>query len=289
MTHSRVPLIIVAALLAAVAGCSSSGGTEAAATPSADQAGKHRQNQAQLATCMKGKGFTYHPIVSMPELPDAIKQEMSGDYQGMRKYREKYGFGFAASFVYPNDGVGRMARRMAEGDEGDDPNAKVISGLPKAQREAYFDAMGACSLEMINKVTGKNLKSMEEASKAQSEMMKQIIGREIDGDPKLVEMASTFADCLKGKGYRVASQRPSEIVRSTEEPFMKEFTQLGPGGENVTADEARPLLRREIKAALEDLECGKDFYAVYRPKANAVYESAQLLPGVGMMMTTVAN
>ncbi|MET7336320.1 hypothetical protein [Nonomuraea sp. NPDC005650] len=288
MTPSRVPLMIAAALMAALTGCSSSGGTEASVSPSADPANKQRENQAQLASCMKGKGFTYHPVVSMPELPDAIKQEMSGDYQGMRKYREKYGFGFAASFVYPNDGVGRVARQRADGDTGDDPNAKVIAGLPKQQREAYFNAMSACTLELINKATGKNLKSMDEAAKAQSQMLEQIISREIDGDPKLVELADAFADCLKGKGYRVASQRPSEVVRSTEAAFMTEFGKLAQQ-RTTTADDARPLLRREIKAALDDLECGKEFYAAYRPKANAVYERAQFLPGVGMMAATAAK
>ncbi|MBE1592284.1 hypothetical protein ACFPOI_16730 [Nonomuraea angiospora] len=281
MTNSRVLLAIATAILATLSGCASSGGIEAAATPSADPANQQRQAQTQLATCMKGKGFTYHPVVSMPELPDAVKQEMSGDYPAMKKYRSKYGFGFAASVIYPNDGVGRMARRIGEGDTGDDPNAKVIAGLSKAQQDAYFQAMEACNLEMINKATGKKLKSMQEAAEAQSEMMKQIISREIDGDPKLVELASAFADCLKGKGYKVTSQRPSDIARSTESTFMTEFGKLG-GKQPPTADEARPMLQREIKAALDDLECGKDFYAAYRPKANEVYKRAELLPGLGM-------
>lgn len=281
MTNSRVLLAIATAILATLTGCASSRGTEAAAAPSADPANQQRQAQTQLATCMKGKGFTYHPMVSMPELPDAVKQEMSGDYPAMKKYRSKYGFGFAASLVYPNDGVGRMARRMAEDGTGDDPNGKVIAGLSKPQREAYFEAMDACHLEMINRATGKKHKSMQEAAKAQSEMMEQIINREIDGDSKLAELASAFADCLKGKGYRVTSQRPSDIARSTESSFMTEFGKLD-RKQNPTADEARPMLQREIKAALDDLECGKEFYAAYRPKANEVYKRAELLPGLGM-------
>ncbi|WP_343955098.1 hypothetical protein [Nonomuraea longicatena] len=262
--------MITAALLAALTGCSSSGGTEASAAPSAGSTDKQREREAQLATCMKGKGFTYHPNVSGPDLPDAVKQEMSGDYSGMRKYREKYGFGFAASLVYPNDNVGRISRQM--GDGGDDPNSKVVAGLSKQQREVYFDTMTTCRLEMINKATGKKLKSMEEAAKAQGELIKQIISREIDGDPKLVELADTFAGCLKGKGYRVGSQRPSDIATSTEKPFMKEL------GASSEPDGARALLQREIKAALEDLECGKDFYAAYRPKLNEVYNNDRLLP-----------
>ncbi|MER5627422.1 hypothetical protein ABT061_41010 [Streptosporangium sp. NPDC002544] len=286
MTNARVLLAIAAALstslLAALTGCASSEGPQPSAAPSADQ---QRQNQAQLATCMKSKGFTYHPVVSRPELPDAVKQEMSGEYPAMKAYRSKYGFGFAASTVYPNDGVGRMAAlSLSGGNADDDPNGKVIAGLSKPQREAYFNTMDACTLEMINKATGKNLKSMEEVAKAQSAMVKQIISREIDGDPKLVELASAFADCLKGKGYRVTSQRPSQIVRSTEGPFMTEFGKLL--GQKPTADQARPLLQREIKAALDDLECGKEFYAAYRPKANEVYDRAQLLPGLNMAAMT---
>ncbi|GAA3671812.1 hypothetical protein GCM10022224_040000 [Nonomuraea antimicrobica] len=286
MTDFRTPLAIAAAAVAALTGCAPSGGTQPSATPSADRANQQRQSQTQLAACMKGKGFAYHPIVSTPELPDDVKQEMSGEYSAMRKYREKYGFGVAASFVYPNEGIGRVARQVGDGSEGgesDDPNMKVVAGLSKPQREAYFNAMNACTLEMVNKATGKKLKSMDELGKAQGELLKQVIGREIDGDAKLVELAGAFADCLKGKGYRVTSQRPSEIVRSTEDPFMKELGTFGQ--KNPTADEARPMLRREIKAALDDLECGKEFYAVYRPKANEVYQRAQLMPGVGMAMT----
>ncbi|MBB5782315.1 hypothetical protein [Nonomuraea jabiensis] len=281
MTNSRVPLAIATAVLATLTGCASTGGTETAATPSADPANQQRQTQTQLAACMKGRGFTYHPMVSMPELPDAVKQEISGDYSAMKKYRSKYGFGFAASIIYPNDGVGRMARQVGEGDSAKDPNGKVVAGLSKPQQEAYFQAMEACNLELINKATGKKHKSMQEAAKAQSEMMKQIISREIDGDPKLTELARAFADCLKGKGYQVTSQRPSDIARSTESSFLTEFGKLG-GKRQPTADEARPLLQREIKAALDDLECGKDFYAAYRPKANEVYKRAELLPGLGM-------
>ena len=38
----------------------------------------------------------------------------------------------------------------------------------------------------------------------------------------------------------------------------------------LTPEEARPYLNKEIKAALDDLECGKDFYPAYLPKEKAV-------------------
>lgn len=278
MTTSKLSLAVAVAVLAALAGCG--GGAEpepTTAVPSADPANRLREAQAQLAVCMKGKGFTYHPIVTLPKMPKGVEQEMSGDYAAMREYREKYGFGFAASIVYPNDGVGRMGASSEE--EGNDPNSKVVAGLSKAQKEAYFEAMDACYLDMANKATGKKMRSMNEVYKAQQQMMKQKIAREIDGDPKLVELATAFAACLKGKGYQVTSQRPSEISRSSEKPFMNELEKLG---WKPTMEQARSLLQREIKASLDDLECGKTFYATFRPKERQVFDSAQLIPGGGM-------
>jgi hypothetical protein len=38
----------------------------------------------------------------------------------------------------------------------------------------------------------------------------------------------------------------------------------------ITPEEARPYLNKEIKAALDDLECGKDFYPAFMPKDEAV-------------------
>ncbi|WP_214109815.1 hypothetical protein [Acrocarpospora catenulata] len=278
-------------VLAVLTGCGSGGGgAESAAAPSADSQNQQRQRQAGLATCMKGKGFTYHPIVSQPELPEEMKQESSGDYEAMKKYRGKYGFGFAASFVYPNETGGRVAVRAVAGggSNSGDPNDKVIAGLSETQREAYFDAMSACMLEQINKATGRKLTSMEELGKAQSEMLKQAINRELDGDAQLVELAGAFGDCLKGKGYQVTSQRPSEISRSTEQPFMEELGKFG--AKTPTPDEARPMLTREIKAALDDLECGKNFYPVYRPKANTVHQQvADLYGGMGLIVTTATK
>ena len=54
------------------------------------------------------------------------------------------------------------------------------------------------------------------------------------------------------------------------EAFLAEGEKLGPGEygsqPDLTPYQARPYLAREIKAALDNLECGKDFYALYTPK-----------------------
>ncbi|WP_204031966.1 hypothetical protein [Sinosporangium siamense] len=266
------------ALLVAVTGCGSTGEARPSAAPPVDPQNKQRESQAQIAACMKGKGFTYHAVVSTPDLPEEQKKEMSGDYEAMKKYRSKYGFGWAASIVYPNDQSSRMTITVGEGS---DPNSKVVAGLSKEQRKAYFAAVETCMLETFNKATGRKMTSMQEAAKIQSEMFKQAINREVNGDARLVELAGEFAGCLKGKGYTVTSQQPDKIASSTEGPFGQELNKLG---EKATPEQARPLLAREIKAALDDLECGRQFYAAYRPKLNAVYEQAGLTMGMGMTL-----
>ncbi|MEU1728538.1 hypothetical protein [Nonomuraea sp. NPDC005692] len=41
-------------------------------------------------------------------------------------------------------------------------------------------------------------------------------------------------------------------------------------GAMLTPAQAQPYLAKEIKAALDDLECGKDFYRAYTPKVEAI-------------------
>jgi hypothetical protein len=125
---------------------------------------------------------------------------MSGDYEAMKRHRSKYGFGLAAMYVYPGDPAAGRGVAVAADPDSDDPNAKVVAGLPEAQRKAYFTAMDSCMVEMVNKATGKKLKSMREVAEAQGKLMKQAIDRELNGDARLVEPADAFGDCLKGQG-----------------------------------------------------------------------------------------
>ncbi|NUW43526.1 hypothetical protein [Nonomuraea rhodomycinica] len=64
-----------------------------------------------------------------------------------------------------------------------------------------------------------------------------------------------------GRGTVEAGGRPSAVVDvSAEAPPA------------LPARLAKPYLRREIAAALDDLECGRRFFAVYRPRQEAVAE-----------------
>jgi hypothetical protein len=66
------------------------------------------------------------------------------------------------------------------------------------------------------------------------------------------------------------------MVRQASDVAKKAWKGELPDGENVVLRsnlkpaQARPYLAEEIKAALKDLECGKDFYPAYAPKAMEI-------------------
>ncbi|MEV7966383.1 PadR family transcriptional regulator [Sphaerisporangium sp. NPDC088356] len=105
----------------------------------------------------------------------------------------------------------------------------------------------------------------------------QRVRLEIDGDPRLAELGAAMGSCLRDKGYAVDSAEPSALAQRGAKAFHAEEYRLGekvpdalirswkaPKGAVyapvLTPGEARPYLADEIKAALDDLECGKRFY-----------------------------
>lgn len=234
-------------------------------TPAADggstQVDKARERENAIATCMKQKGFRYTPSVSRPKKSEAG----TGDYAAMKEAREKYGFGVFSAFVYPNP---------AEKQEPDDPNRETIDSLPATKRQAYTKTMNECRVTALQQVDGLKVTSLDDY---QEQMSKEIerIDKELDGDPKLVELAAPFAECLKSKGERVTSVRPLELSSRGTAVWGEQAEQLVKKG-TVTAEAARPYLAKEIKSALVDLECGKDFYAAFVPLSTRLTNEARV-------------
>ncbi|MFC7588845.1 hypothetical protein ACFQYP_37975 [Nonomuraea antimicrobica] len=86
-----------------------------------------------------------------------------------------------------------------------------------------------------------------------------------------------MSTCLKGKGHPVSDMKPSAMDKRGRLVFLEEIKALArkqQGDEHqqpdLTPAQARPYLVKEVKAALDDLECGKDFYAVFTPKETAI-------------------
>ncbi|MEU4326733.1 hypothetical protein [Nonomuraea dietziae] len=235
------------------------------------------------ADCMKQGGFKYVPFV----LPREERPDLSG-YDSMKAYRQKYGFGVFSRHVYPKD-------RLAGGFdvEVEDPNNAIMMKLNPSQLAAYRKVESGCFRQAAKEVLGKEASSLTDASEQLNAASARLEAAEIDGDSELVRLAAGFADCLTVKGYQVSSTRPTDLARRGHDEILKESDKLGakefdnpkPGvhyAPNLSPAQARPYLEREIKAALDDLECGKEFYSRYAPRQAAI--DARVMNEYGPLM-----
>ncbi|MEV0230598.1 hypothetical protein [Nonomuraea sp. NPDC050786] len=289
MTRKTLPTALLA--LAVLCGCGGAAETTAPPSPSPAAAAKDKKHQleAAKADCMKQKGFKYVAWVK-PEIPTGEEDRLrdAGDYQAMRKYREKYGFGIFAEYVYPQE----MDTPQAQAERGAaDPNAKIQEALSDTQLGAYYKAKDACMATAGKQVLGVTLKSNIDYYNQIAMARKRATSSTLDTDPKLMELSTAMATCLKGKGYTVGDTTPTAMAKRGETAFSEQQDKLGreqddtvpdvpsPGKKGqrqeihmprLTAEQAKPYLAKEIKAALDDLECGKDFYPAYTPRKSAI-------------------
>lgn len=286
---SRILTIMPAAVLAlaVLAGCGTDAAPSAApaddkASATADPQSKRRQMEAMRADCMKGKGFKYAANVPAPvqRTPEEVKLR-TGDYDAMAKEREKYGFGVFAGHVYPErKEVGMLA----------DPNEPIVMALSETQRKVWVAADETCYIQAYSKFSGRKVTSGIDAFNQMNTMSKQLRGRELNGDAELVRLAGAFGECLRNKGVKVTSFKPTEISSNGQDAYEAMATKIGKEqnpdakGElvipDLTADRARPYLADEIRSALLDLECGKDFYPAYKSKEWAISQQVDAAFGV---------
>ncbi|WP_188197328.1 hypothetical protein [Nonomuraea sp. SYSU D8015] len=291
-TIGKITLALAATAL--LGGCGSVGepaGKSASppSKPASTAQEKRRQFESVKADCMKQKGFTY--IAYMPqEVPDTDEERKrrAGDYEALKAQRAKYGFGVFATYVHPNapDAPDNMPDMS-----GADPNGDIWTKLSPAQRGSYFKAVSACVVVATEQALGKKVTSDTDLFEQRAAAAEKAFEREIDGDAELVELASSMATCLTDKGYKVSDTTPSQMSTRGWAEFLEQEDEIArrqredvpdvPSppkkgetrrtfGAKLTPAEAKPYLDKEIKAALDDLECGKDFYRVYTPKSEAI-------------------
>ncbi|MFI6319849.1 hypothetical protein ACIBG8_20105 [Nonomuraea sp. NPDC050556] len=251
-------------------------------SPTVDAKAQQQRVEAVRADCMKQKGFKYvaHVFQGFTRSEDDLKQA-TGDYAAMKEYRGKYGFGVYSPLIFP-DKFGARAIRVD--DENADPNWKIREGLPKGQQKAYDDAGETCYAQAVKEVYHKQVKGMFDHYDQARKAVEQTRKRELNGDPHLVELAATMASCLKSKGYRVDESQPTAVAEALRTQFSEEMRRVakieskestsGNAAAVMTLDispeKARPYLAKEVKAALDDLECGKAFYPVFLPKEGEI-------------------
>ncbi|WP_089210995.1 hypothetical protein [Streptosporangium subroseum] len=289
-----MPAAILA--LAVLSGC---GGNSAPGAPAAEKASatadsqaKRHQIESVRADCMKQKGFTYIAFVPAPhKIGEEERKRDSGDYTAMKKWREKNGYGVFAFYVYPQEYANPMVEPEGGIPEDPNPNNKIQMSFSDTQREAYNGADRTCYQRAVKDATGKKIDSVDDYYEQANARSEQLATRELDGDPRLVELTVSMGNCLKNKGYPIGSTKPSALADRGRLKFEAEKKPLGeripesmlkkmdmPEGArwepNLTADQARPYLAREIKDALDDLKCGKDFYPAFTPGQIEVQQRA---------------
>ncbi|MBT2234651.1 hypothetical protein [Nonomuraea sp. NEAU-A123] len=202
----------------------------------------------------------------------------------MAAYRAKWGFSVFSALIYH--------KGRASGDRPLDPNSSLRLDLSDTQRQAYDKASDACEAQAVGQVTGKTVTSEGDWFDQVDKLQAQRVKRELDGDGRLVELASAMADCMAGKGYQITSKNPTSIVDWGAMLFRREMHELArkEGGDDVPPYNpnmwyapthlqpaaAQRFLDREIKTALDDLECGKAFYVAYLPRAEEIVQRTQL-------------
>ncbi|MEO6089826.1 MAG: hypothetical protein ABIQ18_42630 [Umezawaea sp.] len=227
-----------------------------------------------IADCMKARGFTYvprplkfgRPVGNLSGMDPALVP-----HEDLKEYRARYGFGSFARDVYPND------LNVSLPPPSPNPNTAIRDGLDAATRDAYDQALDggareardggspgsktsadSCSAKASEQVYGQEEPAdpAKEAAAAQAQ-------REFQTDPQLLEAAQGYATCLRGQGYEVPVVKPGAIERTVEQIATKLYDEAS--GANLQQG-----LDREIVMALEDLECGKAYEAVAKPKVEKV-------------------
>ncbi len=232
-----------------------------------------------IASCMKKQGFTYTPEPPMD--PASSWAHDGADYELTKKFRQKYGFGYSAAAVYPDDPQVPGSKAATKPSA----NAEYVATLTPAQKTAYDKAMGGPPDPKVGEKewTGcegtANKKAYGSASaqerSAATASRNQANAQALNGDQKLVGLAQSYASCLKKDGIPVTTTQPTGIGEMVK---LQAATSVPAGArgsgaaadetseEPMSKEEALPLLTKEIDLAMKDLECGKEFRAAYFPK-----------------------
>jgi hypothetical protein len=226
---------------------------------------------------MKAQGFQYIAHPTKYDDPDkdgnfAGRDPSQVPYETLKTYRQKYGFAIFARDVFPQDpSVGNKPMPP-------NPNEAVRNGLDSARQMAYDEALhgkgatamraggkvrmkegeGGCSEKAGNEVYPRQNHQPDPAKQAEY----QRLLNQFHTDPQLVAASRAYGECLRRQGYKVESTKPGTIESSVQQTIMKQRQDLP---DKIDANAAQQGLQREIKAALDDLECGKDYEKLAKP------------------------
>ncbi|MGN9837536.1 hypothetical protein ACTMTI_05370 [Nonomuraea sp. H19] len=269
-------MFIAAKAVAVTLLIASSGGLTSPETEAAYK--KKAAMEETRVACMQEQGFTYlaEPVIKRTWQPGE-RERLTGDYEALRAYRAKYGFGVWSKVVYPRDTVVNPV-------SGENPNNENLMAMSAEELKKWRAADDGCFAKAAKQHLGKTVTSYwdDYLTKLNAALDKSLVP--LDKDKQLAQLGERFAKCLG-----VSPTKPSALAELGQSQYTKQATEVAkkqhkgplpkvPKGHILIMkpllkpEEARPYLDKEIKAALKDLECGKSFYAVYSPKAWAAKE-----------------
>ncbi|MFC4114791.1 hypothetical protein [Nonomuraea zeae] len=218
------------------------------------------QLQQVQASCMKAAGLQYAPDTIVKSVrTETERKALNGDVKAMRDQRGEDGFG--------------VWSEVGESGPKEHPNDKIVNSLPEPKRKVYQAAQDQCFVKAVKTVLGKDVISKEDYENQLDTALTKSAG-ELDKDVNLARLSKSYASCIKVKG----SDKPTEVAQARRKEIIEARTEMAREQGVATTDEERLLipkataaqvksrLKKEIKAALDDLECGADFYAAYEPR-----------------------
>nr|WP_221382952.1 hypothetical protein [Actinoplanes polyasparticus] len=230
-----------------------------------DFAARQLKVENLIADCMKQKGFSYVPHTSTSTANRADlyvgRPSLLQSDDVVRPLRQKYGFGVAAKEVYPND----PTVAPPKGGATENPNNKIREELDDAQRAAYDKAMGDEGAPGCVEEASKTVFGTTDLRRSQADAKRAI--EKFQADKAVVAAAQQYADCLRGKGYRITTGKPGEV-----EVFL--LDQVRPATIPAVGDEdtapgsgdPRTALAKEIKKAVADLDCRGEYAEIVRTR-----------------------
>ena len=266
----RTTALAAVAVLLAVTGCHSDGGSDTAQNkgkplPGIKEMGltevqfaQHiEKTQALIAKCMADAGFEYVPVdVKTIEAAQARVRQDPGYTR--REFKEKWGLAVTTRFDDPVR------------DTGLGPNLKIWKSLPAADREAYahtlwgddptdpladfvfafdeedFSSTGGCTRKAVAQVfTPAQLKGSYVNPK-------DVL---VENDPRIIEAQDNWTKCMRARGYDYEDDQ-DEII----EEYEKRLEELVGDDDPTKLTGARlaalhRLQQQEIKVSLADLDC----------------------------------
>jgi hypothetical protein len=252
--------------------------------PTEEQLAQRRRVEDAVAKCMQDEGFRYIPVP-----PEANQKD---------KFAEAFKLPpaeFAAQYGY---GISTMDFDQSESD---DANTRIRNGLSARARAAYDKALngeqarpessgegkftagrgpGGCRAKAIDQVYGAGTAQGKAAKGAQEMRRFESLFRDIDAlrkriadDPKVVEAAKTWADCM-ADAQQTGLNKPDDAREKVAQRF-NQLLGVRPGQKQISIgpdslknlDPARlaEIRKYELAVAKADYDCRqKGYEKVYK-------------------------